>query len=189
MDYIPETVKVFFGLGLVQIFNVDEKSQVITLKVWEHFVNNISHTLKRHRYWDIKRSCGKVMFSVVSFCHSVHREVPMWPFLTPHDVQLTNAINPHPTPQPYRDPHLDMFKLVNYVSRTVAKWAAGIWLKYLLVIKVHLHWAKAKFFFDLYWFLYEQHVQFCTIHSGSNVAFAFAFAQCTRSFKIKRHCS
>ena len=52
--YIIETVQVFFGLGLVQIFNVDEKSQVITLKVWEHFVSNKTRytktCLKQHLY-------------------------------------------------------------------------------------------------------------------------------------------
>ena len=44
--FIAETVKVFFGLGLAQIFNVDEKSQVITLKVWEHHVSNKPYALK-----------------------------------------------------------------------------------------------------------------------------------------------
>ena len=42
---IVEIVKVFFGLALAQVFNVDEKSQVITLKVWEHLVSNKPHSL------------------------------------------------------------------------------------------------------------------------------------------------
>ena len=71
--YIVETVEVFFGLGLVQIFKVDEKSQVITLKVWEHFVSNTSHTLKPL----LNETCietsnsitdGDVMFSVLPVC-------------------------------------------------------------------------------------------------------------------------
>ena len=71
--YIVETVKVFFGLGLVQIFNVDEKSQVITLKVWEHFVSNISHTLKPLLNDTSIETSNiitevKVMFSVVPVC-------------------------------------------------------------------------------------------------------------------------
>ena len=43
-------------------------------------------------------------------------------------------------------------------------------------VKVHLHCAKAKIFFDLRAaVLYEEHIKFCTNPSGIDVSFAFAF--------------
>ena len=38
LSFPTDTVYVHFGLGLIQILNVDEKAQVIKLKVWERHV-------------------------------------------------------------------------------------------------------------------------------------------------------
>ena len=101
--YIVETVKVFFGLGLVQIFNVDEKSQVITLKVWEHFVINISHTLKTLLNDTSIETANiitevKVMFSVLPVCPRG------WRFPCDHQIDLYKFYHletlPHPHPRP-----------------------------------------------------------------------------------------
>ena len=40
MFSVTDPVDVAFGLGLINILNVDEKSQVIKLKVWEKLVSN-----------------------------------------------------------------------------------------------------------------------------------------------------
>ena len=39
LSFATDTVYVRFGLGLIQILNVDEKAQVIKLKVWERHVS------------------------------------------------------------------------------------------------------------------------------------------------------
>ena len=39
LSFPTDTVYVRFGLGLIQILNVDEKAQVIKLKVWERHVS------------------------------------------------------------------------------------------------------------------------------------------------------
>ena len=41
LSFPTETVDVRFGLGLRQILNVDEKAQVIKLKVWERHVSSV----------------------------------------------------------------------------------------------------------------------------------------------------
>ena len=39
LSFPTDTMYVRFGLGLIQILNVDEKAQVIKLKVWERYVS------------------------------------------------------------------------------------------------------------------------------------------------------
>ena len=39
MFSVTDAVDVAFGLGLINILNVDEKAQIIKLKVWEQFVS------------------------------------------------------------------------------------------------------------------------------------------------------
>ena len=36
---ISETVKVFYGLALIQLLDLDEKNQVLTTNVWSRYVS------------------------------------------------------------------------------------------------------------------------------------------------------
>ena len=40
-----ETVRVNYGLGLVQILDLDEKNQVLTTNVWCRYVSTCNHTI------------------------------------------------------------------------------------------------------------------------------------------------
>ena len=40
---MPDTVQVQFGLALLQILVVNEKSEIIKLKVWERYVSSIRY--------------------------------------------------------------------------------------------------------------------------------------------------
>ena len=86
-------------------------------------------------------SCRKVMFSVMSVCHSVHRSGFYWS-VTSHMGPWVQApqicSNLYTYTMPYRDT-LDMFKLVHNVTRaSVGKQVVGIQLKCLLVQAVKL---------------------------------------------------
>jgi len=38
-----QTVKVYYGMSLIQILDVDEKNQVLTLNVWSRYVRSSLH--------------------------------------------------------------------------------------------------------------------------------------------------
>lgn len=38
-----ETIKVYYGLALIQILDLDEKNQVLTTNVWSRYVSNLSN--------------------------------------------------------------------------------------------------------------------------------------------------
>ena len=84
---------------------------------WFTSTKQVSYILRR------KRSCGKVMFSVVSFSLSVHRGSSL--YTGPHP--------PRPVFCPSPPPPEDMFKLVYYEARTVSKRAVVILLDCFLV--------------------------------------------------------
>ena len=68
-----------------------------------------------------QRSCGKVMFSVVSFCHSAHGGGGLYLALPPS----THTGARHcPLPRTACPPHSpDTFKLIHYEAQTIGKWA------------------------------------------------------------------
>ena len=68
-----------------------------------------------------QRSCGKVMFSVMSVCHSVHNEGEGGPFTAP----TPQCARPWPAPQTCSD----LFNL----DLTVGKQTVGTRLKYLSI--------------------------------------------------------
>ena len=42
-----ETIKVYYGLALIQILDLDEKNQVLTTNVWSRYVRQSLHAVTR----------------------------------------------------------------------------------------------------------------------------------------------
>ena len=92
-------------------------------------------------FTNCQQSCGKVMFSVMSVCHSVHKGVPHYHYHDALDLTIQGPtrplglvqLGPHCTGIPQ-----DMFKLIHYETCTFGNWAVGILLECFPVRKVLL---------------------------------------------------
>ena len=107
-----------------------------------------------------QRSCGKVMFAVLSFCSREGSPLYRPPLATPApgmfklDQLGSYFTEATITPPP---PHPDMFKLVHYEALMVGKRAADILLKCFLVdVKVRSHFSCGSHFVQLKWTLDNQ---------------------------------